>query len=180
MKICKMCNTEKLEIEFYKRSDSSDGLQYRCKDCMTNYLDNRDYKPIFDNQEMVCSTCNISKSKTEFYSDRRQKSGLRPQCKDCNKNTAIKRKFGITSVEYEKLLKHQQNKCAICQRDNVLFHIDHDHVTGKIRGLLCSNCNTAIGLLKEDEGILLMVIKYLKENNDKTTLPRASSITQSF
>ena len=75
------------------------------------------------------------------------------------------KKYGMTYAEYQFLLQQQHGGCAICStavpRGNGGFHVDHDHVTGKIRGLLCHSCNTAIGLLCHDTKLLQLSIVYL-------------------
>jgi len=81
------------------------------------------------------------------------------------------RKYGITGIEYEKLMNNQNNKCAICGKEPNGYYkrlgVDHDHVTGKVRGLLCPNCNTAVGLLKDDIVILSRAIDYLSQYETK-------------
>ncbi len=73
-------------------------------------------------------------------------------------------KYGITLNEYEDILKRQGGVCAICGHINengtVLF-VDHNHETGKIRSLLCRNCNLALGYAKDDIGTLAKMIEYL-------------------
>jgi hypothetical protein len=73
--------------------------------------------------------------------------------------------FGVD--EYNALKKEQSNNCAICGRNEKEFkrrlHLDHCHTTGKVRGLLCSNCNTAIGLLKDDIDVIASAISYLQQ-----------------
>jgi hypothetical protein len=91
------------------------------------------------------------------------------------KTLARQRKHSIIKMmplhEYENMLNRQQNKCAICGKEETAKHgngkikrlsIDHDANTGKIRGLLCGKCNPAIGLLKHDIRILQSAIDYLK------------------
>lgn len=80
-----------------------------------------------------------------------------------------KRKFGIEHLEYAELYKNQNGVCAVCKnpetatRKGVLksLAVDHDHKTGKIRGLLCSDCNTGIGKLKDSVEVLQSAIRYL-------------------
>lgn len=78
---------------------------------------------------------------------------------------AIPTKFGISVVEYDALLAKQSGVCAICSQvcstGNHLA-VDHDHNTGRIRGLLCSRCNRAIGLLGDDLARLQQAIAYLR------------------
>lgn len=75
---------------------------------------------------------------------------------------------GLKQEEFDAMLQDQGGVCAICKgthRENSKFkrlHVDHDHVDGGIRGLLCSSCNTAIGLMKEDIPRLKSAIDYLE------------------
>lgn len=74
-------------------------------------------------------------------------------------------KYGITEEEYQHRLLKQKNACAICTTTNLgrygRFHIDHDHKTKKIRGLLCTNCNLGLGLFKDSTTNLNSAIAYL-------------------
>ena len=77
------------------------------------------------------------------------------------------KKFGITLQDYEDLLTFQASGCTICGKtiteNGRLFAIDHDHKTGKVRGLLCSTCNVALGLMKDNPELLNKAIKYLSK-----------------
>lgn len=64
------------------------------------------------------------------------------------KKADIKGKYGLDYVTYEKMVADQAGKCAICG-DETRLEVDHDHATGKVRGLLCTCCNRALGLMKE-------------------------------
>ena len=83
----------------------------------------------------------------------------------------LKRKFDLDATEYERLLGLQEGRCAICgenetgRKDRFVFSVDHDHKTGKIRGLLCRGCNTGIGNLRDDPEILLRAAEYLRKNS---------------
>ena len=83
-----------------------------------------------------------------------------------SKKKWLKTRFNITLEEYNDLLLKQDNKCAICGRDRSEFKnalsVDHDHVTGKIRSLLCLNCNTGLGFFRDKIEILEKAINYLK------------------
>lgn len=81
----------------------------------------------------------------------------------------LKYSFGITKEQYSVMLAAQGGGCAICGGSNAdgrnLF-IDHDHVTGQIRGLLCNNCNSALGKFKDSPKLLENAITYLKKHKD--------------
>lgn len=90
--------------------------------------------------------------------------------KEKKRGYRLKHKYGITLDNYNNLFIQQDNKCKIC---NGTFYeskaltpvIDHDHKTGKIRGLLCYRCNSGLGLYLENVSTLENAIKYIKENN---------------
>lgn len=77
----------------------------------------------------------------------------------------LKSKFGITLEDYEQMVVDQDGKCAICRTDAPggagAWHIDHNHDTGVVRGLLCFNCNSGIGKLNDDPILLLAAVAYL-------------------
>ena len=80
----------------------------------------------------------------------------------------LKRRYGITLAEYDQMFEDQNGKCAICGTTepggrNGRFHVDHNHVTGVVRGLLCHHCNTALGKFGDDEATLQRAIDYLRE-----------------
>jgi|SRR6267142_4225923 len=75
---------------------------------------------------------------------------------------------GLTLDQYNELLFAQDSKCAICER-RVKLKVDHCHLSGKIRGLLCNNCNTGIGLLQESPSILIKAMRYLHRNTPAKT-----------
>ncbi len=87
------------------------------------------------------------------------------------KNYHLKKDYGITMEQYNELLLKQNNACAICgnletkiyKKTGVIMKlsVDHNHTNGKIRGLLCNNCNMALGILKESKKTLIKMIKYL-------------------
>lgn len=82
------------------------------------------------------------------------------------KDWHLQKTYGITLDEYYQMLDEQDGTCAICDalpptgRKKYLA-VDHDHQTGKVRGLLCDNCNRAIGLLKDDAEVLNKASQYL-------------------
>jgi hypothetical protein len=126
----------------------------------------------------VCSKCNQNKSVACFYKRASSLDGLKASCIDCckasrnktvDKNRDLQRRYGISIEEQETMIFNQSGKCASCG-DETKLCVDHDHTTGKVRGLLCQSCNKALGLFKDDITVLNKAIKYLeKHKNDSNT-----------
>ena len=119
---------------------------------------------------MSCRICGVE------MKGRSDKKYCSPKCKSTNKTLTttslmrkkwtVKREYGITLDDYNLMMVHQSDRCAICLTDdkgkNDFWCIDHDHQTGKVRGLLCDTCNRGIGLLGDDADNLLSASKYLE------------------
>jgi hypothetical protein len=140
----------------------------------------------------TCKTCKQEKPLELFAKGSGYKGGFRPHCLSCrreyensnfhkhkhkrpydyekDKDIKLKRTYGITYSEYLEILESQDNRCAICGTDNTntrALAVDHCHDTGIIRGLLCSNCNTGIGNLRDDINLLQKAIQYLENSKGK-------------
>lgn len=85
-----------------------------------------------------------------------------------NRKCGLRSRYNLTLEQYQEILDNQGGRCFICGRHQSEFtkklHVDHDHITGKIRGLLCTSCNTALGLLKDNIDYLIKAIQYLQES----------------
>lgn len=133
---------------------------------------------------------NIKEYKAQYFQDnkekiiKRNKERRKNEDKIVNINYHLKSKYNTTLEEIEAYYIIQQGKCFICNknlktswifgvRDNPkgsdTMCIDHNHKTGKVRGLLCFNCNIALGFFKDDIKSLKMAVKYLEmeEGNEK-------------
>lgn len=112
-----------------------------------------------------CYLCREIKPLFEFAICSNGRKFSNSYCLECEKEKNILRRSNITLKEYDKLLEKQNGKCAICGTETPggpgRFHIDHDHPTGEIRGLLCNNCNRALGLFKDNPEILMVAAQYL-------------------
>ena len=119
-----------------------------------------------------CTICKKVKPLFEFNFNSSGRKFADPYCTKCRKlkseKTTILRTFGITLKEYDKILEKQDGGFKICgtkiPRGSGRFHIDHNHSTGKIRGLLCSSCNVGLGHFKDDIETLAKAITYLVES----------------
>lgn len=86
-----------------------------------------------------------------------------------SRGSYLKSRYGITEKEYDVLLQKQEGKCAICRKPASAFHskrnlgVDHNHITGENRGLLCTYCNVMIGKFEKNIGLLESFIEYMRQ-----------------
>lgn len=128
---------------------------------------------------ITCKHCGLSKDVSEFVKNKSCKKGYVTTCKKCKykkypptkdqKHKAwvrnIKRYYGITPNDYNRMYEDQKGCCKVCgtQSGNTKFHIDHCHTTGKVRGLLCGPCNRALGLLNDNPLTILNLYHYISQ-----------------
>jgi hypothetical protein len=122
----------------------------------------------------TCTDCGVEKDETQF----RKKHNFCKACYQARYNTPerqhaarVKHYYGITADQYAQMLAEQDNRCAICcqEQSGKRLAVDHDHATGQVRGLLCSNCNRALGLFGDSSVHLLSAYHYLQKLNDSYT-----------
>ena len=131
----------------------------------------------------TCMTCGEEKLTTEFYIRNKKYGRRHSACKECEKervkfrhkenpertkNNDLKRLYGITLDEHTKMFEEQNGVCAICKGDGdgkwKKLCVDHDHETGKVRQLLCRNCNMVLGQVGDNINLLEEMIKYLQKH----------------
>ena len=114
----------------------------------------------------------------EANPEKRKEIGIRqrakPDYKDKERNKHYKRKFGITLEQYTEMFKAQSGLCAMCNQPETVntkgkdipmwLAVDHDHKTGKVRGLLCFRCNTMLEHFDRDIDKINAVLAYIKEH----------------
>lgn len=169
---CKRCH-EKLAInQFSKDKTRHDGLHPYCKLCR-NELSRSYSKSRLKNDVIYAEK--IREKDRHRYKDKRRKKNLdrtRSWTPEQQKEYYLKHKYNITLENYHNMLKEQNYCCAICGEQETRTNpttgisqlcVDHDHKTGKVRGLLCNKCNTGIGYFKENIDILNNAINYLNK-----------------
>jgi hypothetical protein len=117
----------------------------------------------------ICKLCGKEKDRKFFSKSLKYKDGRRSYCGECRYSqdkekyypTRRFKLYGITEKWYAEKLKQQENRCEICDEYCTDFHIDHNHKTKKVRGLLCSKCNLLLGNAKESRTVLLKAVQYL-------------------
>jgi Zn-finger nucleic acid-binding protein len=128
----------------------------------------------------LCKACKNARRRNRYAKDAKHKSTrLSQKAKDTTKyyrenkdriratarEVDLLRKYGITLAQYDAMLLEQGGVCKTCGGVNATkpLFVDHCHTTGKVRGLLCQNCNWALGCVQDNPEILTALIQYLKE-----------------
>lgn len=134
LKTCKRCNEELSINLFYTGYDNRMGKSY---------------------SRSMCLHCESKRNRERYLANRDHVLAN-------SKKNHLLRNYGLTQEDFNKMFKDQDGRCAICFKESDrTLHVDHCHDTGKIRKLLCSPCNQAIGLFKEDQVIMASAIEYL-------------------
>jgi len=96
-----------------------------------------------------------------------------------DRKSHLKRKYGITLEDYDVMFEAQDGVCAICQEprpEERTLHVDHDHASGAIRGLLCFCCNNAVGDLRDSHELVRSMLDYLDRDDALAAVARARAI----
>lgn len=180
-KPCPKCG-ETSVAEFYKDRTTASGLSTYCKSCKKA----KEKLYSFNNKEAVSTRKKgyyannreeITEKNKAFYHEnqpaiRERRKEIRLSNLDRSRNENLKHNFGISLEQYNQMLEAQGGLCAVCGKPETarsnrgdrakLLSVDHDHATGAIRGLLCSKCNTALGLMNDNTSLFEKAIEYLK------------------
>lgn len=161
-KKCSVCKEIKSLDLFSLDRRAKDSKSSKCRECnykiVKTWRKNNPQKQnklnsLYKKRHPVETMIQARKDATKYY------------YKSCQKSR-IKYRYGISFEEFESLKLKQRNKCAICKKKEYEkeLNIDHDHQTGKVRGLLCTKCNTGLGLLCDNPTIIMEALKYLHES----------------
>ena len=158
-KTCLSCSESLPVTSYHKDKSRKTGLRETCKTCRCKHPEG--------SLEKQCLACNDTFSVKSIFGKAQKYCG-----KTCQ---TLHIRYGISEYEYEDMLLSCDNKCMICGEQETskdkrtgktyALAVDHCHTTGKVRGLLCASCNTAIGLFKDNVDKLKNAISYL--NNAK-------------
>ena len=147
MKQCRKCLKKTPLTEFYRNPKNKDGHRTECRVCTAIY-----HKSLYDRDKEKL------KKRTLAYQRRNPEKRF---------YYGMKQKYGISKKQYDELVTHNP-VCNICGKFNSnnrtknKLCVDHYHITGKIRGLLCDKCNKGIGLLEDNVQLLEKAVEYLK------------------
>lgn len=124
-------------------------------------------------ETQICKVCNTDKPLFDFHF-RKDNNKYRTNCKDCRNKAEAARRYNITVGEIDAMRDRQDNSCAICKTkaENIPHAsfttnplvVDHNHETGKVRGLLCPTCNAGLGHFKDNLSMLVAAAEYIRAN----------------
>jgi hypothetical protein len=187
MKHCGRCREVKSFDEFYCSSKSKDGRQGYCKACVRDDMRERAARRPRKNRVRGkapigfkhCMDCDQIKPLEDFCNNKRSSDGKAAYCKDCHNGRGIEskqrlyggtrhyhlmRRYSIGVADVDAMIEAQGGLCAIC-REREPEHVDHDHKTGKNRGITCSCCNQGLGNFRDRADLLELAVEYLLEHN---------------
>lgn len=141
VKRCSKCKTYKTLENFWKNPRYRDGFMGQCKSCRNEAKRQRRLDPLV----------------------REEENSRRRETRGSTRWEQIKSKYGLTRDDYNRILVSQGGLCRLCSQEMKYPHIDHCHITGKVRGILCSKCNTGLGKFNDSEELLGKAIEYLRE-----------------
>ncbi|MFE9119255.1 endonuclease VII domain-containing protein [Streptomyces sp. NPDC007172] len=185
VKTCTGCKRTLPLVSFAADKNRKDGLQVRCRECVARYgaahyrrrreALGRSVREKVDvpTGHKQCRTCGEVKPHSEWHRNATASDGLSTRCKACRavqgREGHLKRQYGMTKADRDSLVESQMGLCVICLFAPAV-HVDHCHQTGRVRGVLCFNCNSAIGKLGDDPDTVRRAAAYLEGNSWKPTL----------
>jgi hypothetical protein len=170
-KRCKVCGIRKPLTDFYRAAGMADGHRNDCKACNLKAKHDRYIANPGPDKARVLQWQRENRER-HLAAQRRRRERSENKAKE--REGHLKRTHGITQSDYDAMVDAQKGRCKICGRrpaEGKSFHIDHDHVTGRIRGLLCSSCNHALGLFAESPERLRRAALYV-------TRPRSAALVR--
>jgi Autographiviridae endonuclease VII len=131
----------------------------------------RRYRETHKNQIKVAARLYRETHKDQINERARLKWRTDPELREkrrlWQRKNVFQKVYGISMADYEAMFERQGGACAICKRTGVTLCVDHCHLTGEVRGLLCSQCNSAIGFCSDDPTVLLAAAAYLQAARDR-------------
>jgi hypothetical protein len=165
LKWCPTCKHLLPVGEFHKNMRAWDGLYDRCKVCNSAVSNAWHRKRAEDPVYRAAKNLRAAQFRAAARGSEKQRRA--------NKDYNLRQNYGITLADFEAMLASQDGRCAICLGffpSEFETHADHDHSTGRVRGLLCNSCNNGLGRFRDDPDILRRAAAYLEQH----TRPRLS------
>lgn len=171
---CRVCAVTKPLSEFKINKECVEGRIKTCRDCISVGKHGRIRKLKtaltksfeYPDGTKLCTQCKQVKPKSDFRLHSKKSGRLHSKCFICITDNLRFKNYGITGDEYRAMLNDQNGVCKICSGSNwneKFLYVDHCHSTGKVRGILCSNCNMGIGLFQDNITLMQKAIEYLNQ-----------------
>lgn len=175
IKMCPKCGETKPLEAFARNPNGKYGRHAHCSACQKTF-----YKEWAQRPEVKARRAELSRARYAADPERHRQAvrAFRRRNPESIRKTARKNHlrfyYGLTVDDYERMLEGQDGVCAICTGPSgrMRFHVDHNHTTGRVRGLLCSRCNSGLTLLENDQ-LLAAASRYLALDIAATTDVRA-------
>lgn len=167
--LCKNCKKNKPLADFSPKGNGK--LNMICKPCRAKEakLLRKRRKKGFESEVVIskrCTSCKVEKSASEYRRNFNRTDFLDAACKKCRRVSQVKKRYGISLTEYEKLM-NRTTQCELCGRSfgEKFFQkvYDHDHITGLFRGVIHRRCNSVIGMMEDNPELLRKAAQYLEE-----------------
>jgi hypothetical protein len=172
VKRCKVCGESKPLDDFYRAAGTADGYRSDCKPCN---LAAKRARTALDPQANRDRVRQWQLENPERYKAKQREYVESGQKKFWSRRYHLKRKYGMTLADYDRIFQAQNGVCAICfepRPDERTLHVDHDHETDVIRGLLCFRCNNALGDFREEYELFQRAADYLDRDEELALLIR--------
>jgi hypothetical protein len=176
MKKCTKCGVVQSLDNFYKAKGTRDGYRGDCRACFRAWAKAR-YPEV--REQAIARAKQWRVDNIERFRETQRNARSKPEAKRRARDGHLRRKFGITVEDYERMLGEQDGGCAICGRPpktDVALHVDHDEVTGQVRALLCFSCNNLLGDVHDDPSLLRVAAEYLETHHALTARRRARAL----
>jgi hypothetical protein len=165
--------------DFYRMATMRDGHRHDCKACN---LEAKRQRYLADPAVVKARVKRWQQENPERLNAYRRARRLEPEVKERERAGHLKRKYGMTIEQYLAMLAAQGGGCFICTRpprEDSSLHVDHDHSTGTVRGILCFACNNALADFQEDTQLLRKAIDYLAThaNQEEIQLARSRALS---
>lgn len=162
VKNCRVCEKWKPLDDFYRMAGMRDGHRNECKACN---LAEKKQRYQADPAKAIARVKEWQKANPERVKETRRLNNARPERRRKQRDTYYRRTFGISADDFDALLAEQGGGCAICcsvPDRAASLHLDHDHVSGELRGILCLSCNQGVGKFRDDPELLERAATYVR------------------
>ena len=181
-KTCSKCGETKPLNQFHYSPRYALGVTRQCKACRNEYIrlhhQAKKTAPKIECTSKTCLRCGEEKTIDSFARDQRSKDRHTARCLKCRRETDygslvpldrrercvqnyLRSLYGLSFEAFQEMFEQQRHECAICEAEMKKPQVDHCHITGRVRALLCRRCNNGLGYVERDPGFMAKALAYL-------------------